>query len=79
MPLTMLKAGESAVVTEVRGGHGMRRRLTSMGIVPGTSVRMVSGSEGGGPIIISVGAGRFGLGRGMAHHVLVELSESKPA
>ena len=56
---------------EVRGGHGMRRRLTSMGIVSGVEITMVRGGSSGGPIIVSIGGGRFGLGRGMAHRIIV--------
>ena len=68
----MLTAGQRGRVTEIRGGHGLRRRLTSMGMHAGAEVTMVDGSGSGGPVIIAVGESRFGIGRGMAHHVIVE-------
>lgn len=72
MPLSMLTPGQRARVTDVRGGHGLRRRLASMGIVNVAEVAMVGGGGSGGPVIISIGESRFGIGRGMAHHVIVE-------
>ena len=71
----MLTTGQRGRVTEIRGGHGLRRRLASMGIYPGAEVTMVGGGGGrgaGGPVMVGVGDTRFGIGRGMAHHVIVE-------
>ena len=68
----MLTAGQRGRVTDVRGGRGLRRRLVSMGIHPGAEVTMVDGASSGGPVIIGIGESRFGIGRGMAHHVIVE-------
>lgn len=69
--LDMMSAGERCQVVDVRGGPGMVRRLTAMGIVPGVGVTVVSNARGAGPMIVGVGPGRLGLGRGMARHVLV--------
>lgn len=71
MPLALLRPGNSATVTAVRGGRGFNRRLASMGILPGVQVRMVSGAFGG-PVIIEVRGSRVVVGRGMAHRVVVE-------
>ncbi len=67
----MLGAGERCRVVDVRGGPGMVRRLTEIGIVPGVDLTVVNDARGAGPMIVGVGAGRLGLGRGMARHVLV--------
>ena len=72
IPLTMLPPGCQARVAEVRAhGHGMRLRLASMGILPGTELSVVKG-DSRGAIIVRVADARFVLGRGMAHHVFVE-------
>jgi len=70
MTVTMLPPGVPARVTLIHGGRGLRNRLASMGIRPGESLTVVSGRPGG-PFVVEVGAGRFILGRGMAHKVMV--------
>ena len=70
-PLSFLAQGEEAVVVEIRGGKGLQRRLTSMGLTPGKKVRMVNLSLRG-PAVVAVGDTRLALGRGQLHHVMVE-------
>ena len=70
-PMSLLRAGEEAVVVEIRGGRGLQGRLTSMGLTPGKKVRMVNSSFGG-PAVVAVGDTRLALGRGQLHRVLVE-------
>ncbi len=67
----MMSPGERCEVVDVRGGRGMVRRLTEMGIVPGAGLTVLSNTRGAGPMMVGVGTGRLGLGRGMARHVLV--------
>ena len=71
MPLMMLQPGSSARVLEVRGGRGLTRRLSSMGILPGSVVSLVRGAPGG-PVIVEARGSRVIIGRGMAHRVLVQ-------
>ena len=70
MPLSMLSAGEEAQLVDVRGGHGIRRRLSAMGLNPGMKVTVVQNTMRG-PIILGVMDSRIALGRGMAHKILV--------
>ena len=70
MPLSMLGSGEEAQLVDVRGGHGIRRRLSAMGINPGMSVTMLQNTMRG-PVILGVMDSRIALGRGMAHKILV--------
>ena len=70
-PLTFLGPGEEAVVVEIRAGKGLRGRLSSMGLVPGKKVRLVS-SAAQGPALVAIGDTRIALGRGQLHHVMVE-------
>lgn len=71
MPLTMVEKGREVVLHEIRGGMGIRRRLTDMGLHTGSHLRIVSNS-GGGPFVISIGDTRLMIGRGMAHKIMVE-------
>jgi len=71
MLLTALAPGQRAVVTALEGGHGMRRRLASMGLTVGSEVESLI-SRGSGPIVVAVRQTRLALGRGVANRVLVE-------
>ena len=42
MPLTMAEKGREFVLCEIRGGMGIRRRLTDMGLHPGSQLKVVS-------------------------------------
>jgi ferrous iron transport protein A len=48
--LSELKPGEAGVVKKVSGSGAIHRRLLSMGILPGTVIRMVRYSPFGDPI-----------------------------
>jgi len=71
MPLTMLQTGTRAVLRVIRGGYGLRARLTALGLVPGAEIEVVRNS-GRGPFIVAVGGSRIVLGRGMAANIEVE-------
>lgn len=78
MPLSFVESGEEAVVQEVRGGLSMRRRLADLGLHQGASIRVVK-NDGPGPMIVAVKQdARLALGRGMAHHILVHITNSPP-
>jgi ferrous iron transport protein A len=71
LPLHHMRAGESGQVFDVRGGRGVVRRLTELGLAPGVRVRMVTDSGSYGPVIVKVGDVKIGIGRGMARRVFV--------
>jgi ferrous iron transport protein A len=71
MPLTMAQPGETVTLTDLRGGHRMRRRLADLGLTQGMPLRVVQ-RNGGGPVIVAVKDARLAIGRGMAHHIMVE-------
>lgn len=48
-PLCTLKPGESALVQSLYTAGGMRRRLTDIGLTPGSRVDCVGRSPGGDP------------------------------
>jgi len=70
LPLSFLPAGRRAVVKEVVGGFGFRRRLAEMGLVKGAVVRVIRNDRG--PLIIALGEARLALGFGMAQKVIVQ-------
>lgn len=70
MPLSMLGSGEEAKLVDVRGGNGIRKRLSAMGLTPGMVVTVVQNTMIG-PVILGVMDSRIALGRGMAHKIMV--------
>jgi Fe2+ transport system protein FeoA len=83
IPLTALKAGETATVVSIdavfgrgRGRRwGFEKRLMDMGLTPGTKVTAVKSAPFHGPIEILVRGSRLALGRGVAERILVEVEE----
>ncbi|NBC32295.1 MAG: hypothetical protein GVY13_06420 [Alphaproteobacteria bacterium] len=69
-PLPMANEGERLRVVGLRAGRAADRRLVEMGITVGSEITLVQGG-GEGPLLIAVSDMRLGLGRGMAHKVLV--------
>ncbi len=72
MPLAFLPEGSSATIVGIRGGRRLVRRLTGLGLTPGTQVRALR--SGYGPILIEVRGTRLALGKGVAMKVFVEVS-----
>jgi ferrous iron transport protein A len=70
MPLTMVNPGQEVTLIDILGGRGIRSKLYSMGLIPGTKL-IVLGNRGG-PIMIAVNDTRLALGFCMAKRVMVE-------
>ena len=73
-PLAMAQEGEQVRVVRLGRGERMARRLSALGLCPGTEAVMLK-RGGQGPVLIAVGDTRLAIGLGMAGHVLVELIE----
>ena len=71
MPLTMARPGERLTLVALRGGQRMRKRLADLGLTVSMSLQIVQRS-GRGPLIVAVKGTRLAIGRGLAHHILVE-------
>ena len=69
-PLPMAHEGERLRVVALRAGRVTDRRLVELGITIGTELTLIQ-SDGDGPLLVAVSDMRLGLGRGMAHKVLV--------
>ncbi|MBE9566014.1 MAG: ferrous iron transport protein A [Proteobacteria bacterium] len=69
-PLALVAPGEKVTLVDVRGGAGIKRRLTAIGLRLGSRVRLLH-NTGRGPVLVMSGDMRLALGRGLAHRVWV--------
>ncbi|GAB4470323.1 MAG: hypothetical protein Kow0088_03100 [Anaerolineales bacterium] len=75
LPLSELASGEKATFVDLRGGWGVKGRLTSLGFTPGVSITMIQ-NYGWGPVIVEVRGTRVALGRHEAKRIFVQRSQS---
>ena len=73
--LADIKPGESGVVVEMLGGHGMVRRLDAMGLRLCKRVKKVSSMFMRGPVVVEVDGFQIAIGYGMASRIIVELEK----
>ena len=62
-----------AKVVEVKGGWGLRQKLSELGILPGQLLTVSSSSAWRGPILVQIHSNEVALGRGVARKVMVEV------
>jgi Fe2+ transport system protein FeoA len=74
MPLCMAVPGERMIVSGVRGGYGMRRRLADLGLNIGMDV-MVIAANYGTPLLVDLKGSRFAIDRKLANHIMVSPTE----
>lgn len=72
IPLVELGEGQEGIITDVHGGHGLRRNLEGLGVAPGRKVKMISKHFRAGPVVISVVGTQVAMGYGMARKILVQ-------
>ncbi len=70
MPLIMAERGRRVRIKAIHGGHGFRRKLVDMGLVPGMEIEVIN-NPNGGPMVVGIFDTRIMLGRGMAHRIMV--------
>jgi ferrous iron transport protein A len=71
--LRALARGTHAVVRQVHGGQGLRRRLGAVGVHPGDTFEVLQAGITGGPVLIEIHGARVAIGRRQAERVEVEL------
>jgi ferrous iron transport protein A len=71
MTLIDCAAGDEVLLRRVTGDTADRRRLIELGLVAGTTVRLVSRAPGGA-VVVAVGDGRVGLDARTAARLFVE-------
>lgn len=69
IPLTMAKAGDSALIRKLSGRDEMRRHLTELGFVVDGNVTVVSKTAGN--LIVQVKDSRIALDKTMANRIMV--------
>ena len=65
--------GQIGTITEIDHGHGLVRKLCSMGIVPGKKIMKVSQISVGEPIVIRIDEHDLALGGGIASRIEVRM------
>jgi ferrous iron transport protein A len=74
MPLGLVSGGQSVTIQDIRGGMKLHQRLRDLGLNRGATVRVIK-NDAPGPLILAVKEdSRLALGRGMAFHILVAVS-----
>jgi len=77
--LVELEVGKKAIIKEIRGGHGLKRRLESLNIRTGKKIKKISSAPFRGPVVVNVEGCNIAIGRRMAANVLVEvIDENSP-
>ncbi len=72
IPLIELPEGREAEVVFLVGGRGLISRLCSLGITPGTVLKVLRRAPVGGPLELLVRSTKVAIGRGVASKVLVK-------
>jgi ferrous iron transport protein A len=75
LDLTQIQPGETGIVSEIQGGHGLIRKLQSMGVRPGKKITKVSSHFWRGPQTIEIDNSQIAIGFGMAKRILVEVQK----
>lgn len=70
LALAELQEGEQGVVEIIYGGQNLRRRLTDLGLTPGTLVTLLRKGPGG-PVELRVRETSLALGRGIAAKIFL--------
>ncbi|MCD4814654.1 FeoA domain-containing protein [bacterium] len=76
VPLSTVPSGKCVTIVRINGGTSLQHRLSEMGLVPGTQIRVVSNLFSG-PFIIQIQAGRLAIGHQITHKVMVRDSDCK--
>ncbi|MGC8936211.1 MAG: FeoA family protein [Candidatus Methanomethylicaceae archaeon] len=72
IPLLELPEGREAEVVFLIGGRGLVSRMCSLGITPGTVLKVLRKAPIGGPLELAVRSTKVAIGRGVASKVLVK-------
>ena len=74
--LTECNKEEEVRVLNVNAGHGAKRRLANLGVVPGTIIKKKKSAPFRGPVEIFVKGTKLVIGRGLASKIFVECNET---
>jgi DtxR family Mn-dependent transcriptional regulator len=71
--LTDLKKGAKATIILITGGRSVCRRLTDMGLTPGTEITIGRASSRVGPVEVCIRSSCLAIGRGLAEKIFVKV------
>ena len=71
--LPRMQTGQSGIVVQIQGGHGLVNRLDALGIRPGKRITKVGSMFMRGPVTVQVDRAQVAVGFGMASRIIVEL------
>ena len=71
--LTRMQTGQSGIMVQIQGGHGLVNRLDALGIRPGKRITKVGSMFMRGPVTVQVDRAQVAVGFGMASRIIVEL------
>jgi DtxR family Mn-dependent transcriptional regulator len=71
--LTDLGKGEKATIILITGGKSVCRRLTDMGLTPGTKITIGRASSRVGPVEVCIRSSCLAIGRGLAEKIFVKV------
>ena len=77
LPLSLVTAGETVELVDIREQPGVRQRLGEMGLTPGAVVRVIQSHPANGMILAIREDARLAIGRSTAHKIMVSLSPCK--
>ena len=69
-PLLEVESGKRVKVVSINAGRMLRSRLDGLGIIPGTTIRVLK--NGWGPVLVEVMGRKIAIGRGQAEKIEVE-------
>jgi len=72
MQLLDVENGKSVYILHFDGGIWLEDKLRQLGLLPGSSVRMLRQAPWGGPIMIEVDGREIAIGKGVASKIYVE-------
>jgi ferrous iron transport protein A len=70
--LIQMRRRQRGTVLQIKGGHGLVRRLNALGILPGKKITKVSAMLMRGPVTIEVDRAQIAIGFGMAQKIIVK-------
>ena len=71
IPVTKLKRGQSAIVTDIKSDGKMFLRMCDIGIVPGSKITFIAESPFKDPVYITVRGACFAVGLSLAKSIIV--------
>ena len=72
IPLSLMQKDRTGIIININAGMRATRRLTSLGLVPGTKIMKISSAPFYGPVQLRVRNTRLAIGRGLAEKILIK-------